>query len=355
MIILKNIKFYTGNIIVSLSFITGVFINISAFAADIFPAMTQTSLNEKMVIYSSLDVNFVGDIILEYQRLHQNVEVEYHDLQTFSIYEKIITESDENKKTADFVFSSAMDLQVKLANDGYAQAVNNAVLSDLPHYAQWRKMVFGLTNEPAVIIYNKEWFKDKKLPTTHEEFSQFLNQYSSEIYNKVATYNIERSGLGLFFIAQDKEFNRNIWSLVNRMGEAGVTLYSSSSAILQRVASGRFVIGYNILGSYAKTYAKAHPNLGIITPNDYTIIMSRIGLVPKYALKPRLGKSFLGFLASKQGQDLLKKQINMLSLSETRESSKYHHVRIGPGLVVYQDQLKRRKLISKWNKALNKN
>ena len=32
-----------------------------------------------------------------------------------------IAETDAGQPTADFVFSSAMDMQIKLANDGYAQ------------------------------------------------------------------------------------------------------------------------------------------------------------------------------------------------------------------------------------------
>lgn len=332
-----------------------VIANVSANAADIFDVKVRNSDTETMVIYSSLDVNFVGDLVLGFQKLQPNVIVEYHDLQSFDIYEKIVSESDSKGETVDFVFSSAMDLQFKLANDGYAQKVVDAELNKLPSYTQWRQMVFGLTYEPAVIVYNKQWFKQKEIPTTHDEFTKLIIKYSPELYNKVATYDIERSGLGLFFMAQDQENNKNIWSLVDAMGSAGVRLYSSSSAILQRVADGRFALGYNILGSYAKSYAKTNPDLGIIMPEDYTIIMSRIGLVPKFARQPELGRAFLKFLASQQGQALLQEKTNMLSLDDTRNSAKFKHVRIGAGLLVYQDQLKRQRLIRKWNAMLKNN
>ena len=327
----------------------------SASAAEYFAAKDSTLTPQKMVIYSSLDTNFVNDIIDQFQQGYKNIAVEYHELQTFDIYEKVIQESDEDGVTADFVFSSAMDLQMKLANDGYAQNVDLPALQTLPPFAKWRDMAFGLTNEPAVVIYNKQWFKDKIPPRTHDELTAFLNQNNQEIYNKIATYDIERAGVGLFFMAQDQKHNKNIWSLIDAMGAAGVRLYSNSSAILQRVADGRFILGYNILGSYAKIYAKSNPDLGIIMPDDYTIIMSRIGLVPRLAKQAKLGKLFLQFLVSEQGQLLLKQQTSMLSLSETLQSPKYRHVRIGPSLVVYQDQLKRQKLVRKWNETLKQN
>ena len=52
---------------------------------------------------------------------------------------------------------------------------------------------------------------------------------------------------------------RDIWSVIRAMGAAGVKLYSTSSAILERIADGRFVLGYNILGSYAADWAATQP------------------------------------------------------------------------------------------------
>ena len=58
--------------------------------------------------------------------------------------------------------------------------------------------------------------------------------------------------------------------------------------ILERIADGRFVLGYNILGSYAADWASRDPEVGIVLPRDYTVVMSRIGLVPAAARAPDL-------------------------------------------------------------------
>src|SRR3546814_19852084 len=77
------------------------------------------------------------------------------------------------------------------------------------------------------------------------------------------------------------------------MGAAGVKLYSTSQAILERVADGRFILGYNILGSYAADWASRDPDVGIVLPRDYTVVMSRLGLVPQAAASPAIGRRHL--------------------------------------------------------------
>jgi iron(III) transport system substrate-binding protein len=62
--------------------------------------------------------------------------------------------------TADFVFSSAMDLQMKLANDGYALAVVPDAARDWPDGRNWQDTAYALTFEPAVLVYHRPQFPD---------------------------------------------------------------------------------------------------------------------------------------------------------------------------------------------------
>jgi len=165
-------------------------------------------------------------------------------------------------------------------------------------------------------------------------------------------------------MSRDQEQFDDIWSVVNAMGEAGVKLYSTSQAILERVADGRFVLGYNILGSYAADWASNHPEVGIVLPKDYTVVMSRIGLVPQAAASPDLGRRFLEFFMSKEGQTILTQQLQIPAVSPDvaigntattmREmlGGQLKPVPVSPGLMVYLDQVKRARLIARWNEVL---
>jgi iron(III) transport system substrate-binding protein len=260
-----------------------------------------------------------------------------------------------------------MDLQVKLVNDGYAQKVSNSYTSSWPVWASWQDAAFGLTFEPSVVVYHKPSFADFPIPSNREELLTLLKVHEEMLYGKIATYDIERSGLGFLFLARDNEHNRDIWNLVSAFGASGVKLYSNSSAILERVADGRFVLGYNILGSYAESWIRKNPDLGMILLKDYTVVMSRIALIPQASANSSLGQLFLSFLMSKEGQEIMAEQLGLPALSplvngentakamRAKFGAQLRPISIGPGLIVYLDQVKRARFIEKWNLKLREN
>ncbi len=318
----------------------------------------------RVVVYSTTDIDAARPIVEGFQAQYPGIAVEYHDLQSIALFERVIEETDEQGETADLVLSSALDLQIKLVNDGYASQWKSAEARQLPGWAVWRSAAFGITYEPAVIIYYKPFFEHRPAPATRAALAQYLEEDGSTFFGKIATYDVERSGLGFLFLARDQEHSADIWRLVSLMGEQGVKLYTSSAAIIDRVASGRFLLGYNILGSYAERMARTRPDLGVIEPEDYTIVMSRVALIPRAAKTPGLGGLFLDFLLSRDGQSILANDAglnairldiegaNTSSSLSARLGARARPIRVGPGLLVYLDQTKRRRLIERWNAAL---
>ena len=232
-----------------------------------------------------------------------DVAVAYEDLQTADIYDRIVRETDAGEPTADFAFSSSMDLQMKLANDGYAQPSHVALSASWPRWANWRNTAYALTYEPAVFIYHKPSFAGSRAARDAGELLDYLEANADAIFGRIGTYDIERSGVGFMFFSRDQEQYADLWTLVGAMGAAGVKLYSTTSAIVERVADGQFVFGYNILGSYAAEAAARNPDLGIVLPRDFTIVTSRIGLVPKAAANPDLGRLLPRILHVGRGPD----------------------------------------------------
>jgi iron(III) transport system substrate-binding protein len=323
----------------------------------------QPANSGRAVVYSTTDINAARPIIAGFQQRYPEITIEYHDLQSIDIYERVIAESDGAGGTADMVLSSAMDLQVKLVNDGYAQQWPATDAGALPSWAVWRNAAFGLTFEPAVIVYHKPSFIDRDPPKTRADLKKLLAQ-DGGLTGKVATYDIERSGIGFLFLARDQEHSRDIWDLVSLMGLRKVKLYSTSAAIIDRVANGRLLIGYNVLGSYAERMAQTRPDLAIAEPNEYTIILSRVALIPRAARRSDLGRLFLDFLLSVDGQRILATEAGLNPIRLEMEVNAGHPslrqrlgprarpIRVGPGLLVYMDQAKRRQVLELWNRAL---
>ncbi len=333
-------------------------------APVVFPAINGDSNAQILVVYSSLDEPIARPMIEGFQKSNPDIAVRYEDMLTTEIYERIVRETDDGLQTADFAFSSAMDLQVKLTNDGYAQTSLLPMSANWPAWANWRNTAYALTFEPAVFVYHKPEFKDRKPPSTRAEFVSYLKERGEAVFGRIGTYDIERSGVGFLFMARDQEQFDDIWTVIQAMGAAGVKLYSTSQAIVERVADGRFVLGYNILGSYAADWATRNPDVGVILPKDYTVVMSRIGLVPEAAASPELGRRYLAFFMSKTGQTILARQLQIPAVSpevagdntaltmQEIHGSKLKPVPVSPGLMVYLDQVKRSRLIAKWNTVL---
>lgn len=332
-------------------------------AQTVFPARLDDDGVRKLVIYSSLDEAVSRPLMSRFQENHPRVEIIYHDLQSLDIYERVIAETDANSGTADLVISSAMDLQMKLANDGYAQQLENPN-PHWPNWAKWRSTAFGLTFEPSVVVYHKPSFESQKPPRNRAELRELLASTGDAFFGRTATYDVERSGLGFLFLVRDREHDRNIWKLMNSFGESKVKLYSNSSSILERVADGRLAFGYNILGSYAQTWQAKNSNLGIMLLEDFTVVMSRIALVPEGAKSPELGKAMLRFLMSREGQTIMANEVKLpvlhpdVQAENTMESMRKKYgprlrpITLGPGLIAYLDQVKRSRLIRRWNEAL---
>lgn len=318
-----------------------------------------------LTIYSSLDEDLARPLVLAYQQAHPDIAVHYEDLLTGELHQRIEAESAAGTGTADFAFSSAMDLQVKLANDGYAHAVVTPETRDWPDWANWRDTAYALTYEPAVFAYHKPSFREHPPPATRADLMRWMEEHPDEARGRIGTYDVSRSGVGFLFLARDQELYPGIWQVVSAMGRAGVRQFPTSGELLERIADGRLALGYNLLGSYATDWARTHPDVGVILPRDFTVVVSRVGLVPAAAREPELGAGFLAMLMSREGQQLLSHTLRLsaVSLEVAGQPSpaggmvdlaglRLKPVPVSPGLLAYLDQATRARLLARWDRAI---
>lgn len=331
-----------------------------AAMADVMLFPAPDAHARELVIYSSLDSPLARPLIDAFQRQYPNVTVRYEDLLTQDIAARVADESDTGGPTADVVFSSAMDLTVKLANDGYAREVSVQGAARWPDWASWRGMVFALTFEPAVIVYHRPSFPNGA-PDTRAELMDWL---ATAPKGAIGTYDVARSAVGFLFLMRDREHFADLWPLVRAMGRAGVQTFPTSQEVIDGVNSGALQLGYNVLGSYAADQATRMPNLGLALPQDYVVVVSRVALVPQAAANPDLGEAFLAFLMSREGQTVLAERLRLpaVSLEVAGQDSaaamqralgpRLRPVPVSPGLLAYLDRASRARVLEEWTAAL---
>lgn len=317
-------------------------------------------------VYSSLDDDLAAPLIRAFQAAHPGVSVRYRNLLTGDLHDRIVAETHTGQGTADFAFSSAMDLQIKLANDGYARAVQTPDTANWPDWASWRDTAYALTFEPAVFAYHKPSFKDTEPPATRTELMRWMTAYPDQARGRIGTYDIARSGVGYLFMARDQELYPGIWSVVEAMGRAEARQFATSGELLERIADGRLAVGYNLLGSYAAEWSRRDPRVGLILPRDFTVVVSRVALVPAAARRPDLGADFLAFLMSPEGQRLLSETLRLSAVSlevagqpgpagsmQDLAGLRLKPVPVSPGLLAYLDTATRARLLARWRKAMS--
>lgn len=64
------------------------------------------------------------------------------------------------------VWGSAMDLQMKLVNDGYARSWDLTDASHSAKWSVWRDQAFGITAQPILFAYNARRIKAGDVPTS---------------------------------------------------------------------------------------------------------------------------------------------------------------------------------------------
>jgi len=342
---------------------TGLLILLSYFLTSTpVSALTDGNTQDKLIIFSATDTEAIQPVIAAFRQRMPHITVDYQEYQTSELYHSLQHLTSE--QMPDLVISSAMDLQIKLVNDGYAQAFTDPVTQALPQWANWRNEAFGFTFEPVVIAYNKAAFTGLIPPETHEELALSLRNHTQFYTNRVDSYDIRLSGVGYLFASQD-EINSSISSrLKENLGRVVTHLHCCTSQIIENLSNGQSVLGYNLLGSYVMKHAETDPNIGVIFPQDYTLVMSRVAFITKQAPNPTNAKAFLRFLLSIEGQQIIADDSGLIALHPQAQGPftsgkltqdyplRFKPIPLGPALMVYLDQLKQRRFINEWSNTM---
>lgn len=307
-------------------------------------------------IDGNADAAAMEEVIAGFRRSYPGIIVQYRDSEARDIYRRVVAGVRARQPTAHLVWSSAMDLQAKLINDGYAQSYQSPEKPALPPTAVWKNMGYGVTSEPVAFVYNKRLIPPASVPRTHEAFERLLRDRRAALTGRVATYDPARSNVGYLYLTEDYAITRDTASLLQAIAATRPLLSRTTGPMLDAVASGRAAIAYNVVGPYALTRARSDPRIGVVFPRDYVIVASRVAFVARDARHPAAAKLFLDFLLSRTGQVLLARQwllpVRRDVPAPRLGADRARPIRVGPQLLVNLDAIKRRRFLADWSATL---
>lgn len=337
----------------------------AGYPADYQKLIDGAKKEGKLVIYGATDSKATQPLIKDFSALYPGITVEYNDMNSTEVYNRFISEAAAGGNTADVMWSSAMDLQIKLASEGYAMTYKSVEASKIPGWAMWNDMAYGTTFEPAAIVYNKRLVTGADIPTSHADFAKII--MGEKFKDKVTTYDIEKSGVGFMFMTQDAQDYPQFPAIEQALGAARVRVQSSTGTMLERISSGENLIGYNVLGSYALVRAKADPSIGIVLPKDYTLILSRVQFINKAAKNPNAAKLWIDYMLSQRGQTVIANDSKLYAIradvkGETTSADlikligekNIKPVPVGPAVLTYLAPAKRMAFLKQWKETAGK-
>ena len=296
-------------------------------------------------ILSTADTNVFSPIVESFLKDNTNLTIEYLVAGSSDVY----TEFQQSSDRYDIVISSAMDLQLKLVNDGFALRADDL---QHPEWAQWRQSLFGFTLEPAAIVINKSAFENFPIPQSRQEMIEILRSHTSTFKGRIGTYDVRVSGLGYLFATQDARSSETYWRLTEIIGSLDVRLYRGSGKMIDDLTVGKIAIAYNVLGSYADARADIADKIEVILPSEFPTTMMRTALISAQSTKQSAAISFVRYLISAQwgGPNELSKTLP--SLQHAPDSLQRSAIALDPGLMIFLDRLKRQNFIDEWERAM---
>lgn len=303
--------------------------------------------SNQLSILSTTDTQAFAPLITAFQIANPDVTLRYTVANSQQVFAAL-----QEEAAFDLAISSAMDLQLKLANDGFAKGHASTETVALPAWARWRDQLFAFAQEPVVMVASKAAF-DGNPPRTRAELIDVLRSDPARYVGRIGTYDPVRSGAGYLFATQDVRQSESSWRLSEVVGGLDPQLFTTSGDMIAAVQSRDLALAYNVLGSYA-TARLDDGDAVVIEAVDFTHVLLRTALIPRTAERADLGAAFLNFLLSTEGQRLIENETGLPRINEAALAAGPHlrPIRLDPGLLVFVDPLMRQQFLNEWTAAV---
>ena len=317
----------------------------------LFPAIAPTT--KTLTIAGPTDTPIITPLINSFQAQYPEVQILYREIGSMELYEGVIS---GQLSTIDVLISSATDLQIRLANDGYAQYYVSPYSTQLPSWAMWRHEVYGFAFEPVVIAYNLKRYTDATVPRSRQDLLRTIENNQESLYKRLGTYDISRSSVGYLMAEQDELVSSNFWALTNAFGQIGAYLAPTSGEILDAIERDELDLGYNMLGSYALA-RQAEGKLGVVFPQDYMLVLTRSALISRQAPNPDLAELLIDWLLSPAGQLAIAQNTSLGPIMDdmaehwitaSKPQGIVQPVALSPALLVGLDQRRHSRFVQNW-------
>ena len=245
----------------------------------------------------------------------------------------------------DVVMSSAVDLQVRLINDGFGQSLSD----ELTNSTNWRGELIQWALEPIVTLVNRRLVGDDvdRLSSRSALIQWLKNQERSGL--TATLYDPRQSGVGYLLSQQDLLQDTQFWELIDQLARHQLRPNCCSGDMIDQVVSGESALAYNVIESYVTPRLERAPDIRILRFNDYQLAIPRTGFVPREANDRDLALDLLAYFVSDEGQARLSPTVRLAVLNRPNAGGPIKPIRLSPALIVHLDPVARDDFFRVWD------
>ena len=294
-----------------------------------YAQMIEASRGEgRVLVYSIMSASNWAPVIREFNKLYPWIRVETTDLGSYEVFERFLSETGSGASTADMLISNAPDTWQDLMRRTLVTKYESPEKRHLPGWAVVNDMIYNVSSDPMVIVYNKKILTANLRPRSIEELARLAEEYPRTFQNRITTYDIEQSSTGFnnFWVFVNKHRDR-AWQWFDAIGKAGVRPLASAGPMVDGVTSGEYLVAF--FASTITLFPRlARPGvsdiIGWTYERDGTPIVLRGMGMPTAARHPNSAKLLLDFIVSQAGQVAFTEGGLVAYRPDVAKSAKYH-------------------------------
>jgi iron(III) transport system substrate-binding protein len=250
---------------------------------------------QRLTIFSAAERRYCEPLLRGFDERHPDIDVDFMFGISTDLHRRFLNDAASGGPVADLFWSSAMDQQMGLVLDGYAQP--HGLRHGLPPAAAYRDLAVATTCEPIVNL-TRDAAVHAGAPV---EIAALIRSDLRRFRGRVAVPDIETNGLGflamLWWASKDAAFD----GFLDALSLCAPRAVGSAPALVAGIAEGG-ELALHLLGAYAMRAIAADPTLKIAPSAVPSMAVARVAFIPRRAANPEAASLFLGYLLSPEGQ-----------------------------------------------------